>query len=66
MDLNEAIKSAEAGAKIRDDGLMKPDWTVRFVKELGALFYFTPKGEQAHKIIFTDQHRASFQWRIVP
>lgn len=65
MDLNQAISAAEAGAKIRDDATMKPDWTVQFDKEAKALFYYTPNGTKAHKIIFHDGHRASFQWRIM-
>jgi hypothetical protein len=63
MDLNDAIQTAESGGHVRDDATMSPDWTVRYVVEKKLLYYFTPKGEQAHRVYFSDAQRASCQWR---
>lgn len=65
MDLNAAIKTAEAGVTVRDDATMATDWTVRYIKEERLLYYFDPKGEKRHKVKFSDAMRASYQWRIV-
>jgi hypothetical protein len=65
MDLNAAIEAAKAGKKIVEPSLMREGWTVQFDKKDGKLYYHRPTGEQAHKIVFLDQHRASFQWSIV-
>lgn len=66
MDLNDATHSAQCGGFVRDDATMRHGWTVRWVPEEKLLYYFDPKGEKAHKIKFTDQMRASYQWRTVP
>lgn len=79
MDLNAAMFVARSGYKVRDDATMKPDWAMTFVptnaKQMtkpdvdsreGLFFYVNPQGEQAHKIMFTDAMRASFQWRTIP
>lgn len=65
MDLNAAIKTAEAGLIVRDDATMALGWTVRYVKPEKLLYYFDPKNEKRHKINFSDAQRASFRWRIV-
>lgn len=64
MDLNGAIHMAQSGSAVRDDWTMKPGWTVRWIAEEKLLYFFTPKGEKARKIKFTDAMRASFQWRV--
>lgn len=66
MDLNSAVDAAEAGATVRDDATMTADWTIRYIPKEKLLFYFNPKGEQAHKVRFSDAQRASFSWRVVP
>lgn len=66
MDLNSAIQTAQSGERVRDDATMSIGWTVRWVAAEKLLYYFKPTGEKAHKIIFNDQMRASFQWRAVP
>jgi hypothetical protein len=63
MDLNSAIHTAECGGHIRDDVTMAAGWSIRFDKGEKLLYYFNPKGEKAHKVRFSDAHRASFQWR---
>jgi len=65
MDLNQATECAKAGMAVRADGLMRDDWTVRWYAPERLLYYFDPKGVRKHKIVFSDQHRASFQWRVV-
>lgn len=66
MDLNSAIEIAKTGEHVRDDASMVEGWTVRWVPVEKLFYYFKPKGEKAHKIIFNDRMRASFQWKIVP
>jgi hypothetical protein len=66
MDLNEATRSAQCGRFVRDDATMRHGWTVRWVGEEKLLYYFTPRGDKAHKILFSDAMRASYQWRTVP
>lgn len=78
MDLNDAMHTARCGGFVRDDANMKADWKVGFVpkdvkqakrpplEREGLFYYFNPLGEQAHKIIFTDAMRSSFQWRTLP
>ena len=66
MDLNSAIHTAQCGGSLRDDATMSVGWTVRWVADEKLLYYFTPKGEKAHKIVFNDRMRASYQWRTVP
>lgn len=74
MDLNGALQACQSGAFIRDEGgTMKPGWKIKYVKnEIGSIYgkgiyvYVNPKGDDAHRIIFNDAHRASWQWRIVP
>ena len=71
MDLNDAIRACRAGAFIRDEsGTMKPGWKVKFVPSAlgleGTFGYVNPKGEDAHRMVFRDEHRASWQWRTVP
>ena len=63
VDLNSAIHSAECGAHIRDDITMATDWTIRYVVSEKCLYFFRPSGERAHKVRFTDAHRASYAWR---
>jgi hypothetical protein len=63
MDLNSATHTAQCGGFIRDDATMSPGWSIRYIKEEKLLYYFNPKGEQAHKVTFSDAQRASFQWR---
>jgi hypothetical protein len=69
MDLNEALQSCRRGSLIRDEGgTMKPGWRIKFVKHFGKegkFVYINPKGEDAHRIIFNDAHRASWQWHTV-
>lgn len=65
MDLNQATECARAGFAVRADGLMREDWTVRWHAKDKLLYYFDPMGVRKHKIVFTDQHRASYQWRVV-
>lgn len=65
MDLNSAVEAAKSGALVRDDATMREGWTVRWVPEQKLLYYFDPKGDKRHRIIFTDQHRSSFQWKII-
>lgn len=65
MDLNNAIQIAEAGKSVRDDATMTPGWSVRYIKAEKLLYYFNPKGERAHKVRFSDAHRASYQWRTI-
>ncbi len=63
MDLNSAIHTAEHGGFVRDDTTMSLGWSIRLVPEKKLLFYFNPKGEQAHQVHFSDAQRSSFQWR---
>lgn len=63
MDLNSAIHTAECGGFVRDDMTMSPGWSIRYIAEKKLLYYFNPKGEQAHKVHFSDAMRSSFQWR---
>lgn len=65
MDLNSAIEIAKTGEFVRDAASMKEGWTVRWVAAEKLFYYFDPKGEKAHKIIFSDRMRASFQWTLV-
>lgn len=65
MDLNQAISVAQSGGFVRDDANMRVGWTVRWSPDDKLLYYFKPTGEKAHKIIFSDPMRASFQWRTV-
>ena len=66
MDLNDATRVAQSGGFVRDDENMRHGWTVRWVADEKLLYYFNPQGEKAHKIVFTDLMRASYQWRTVP
>ncbi len=66
MDLSDAMHSAQCGGHVREDTLMKEGWTVRWDAAEKLFYYFDPKGEKRHKIIFTDAHRASWQWKTVP
>lgn len=78
MDLNDAMHTARCGGKVRDDANMKADWTVVFVpkdaaqmkrpvlERDGLFYYVNPLGEKAHKIMFTDAMRSSYQWRTMP
>ena len=66
MDLNSAIHTAKCGGHLRDDTSMKPEWTMRYVKDEELLYYFTPEGEKAHRVRFSDAQRTSIQWRTVP
>jgi hypothetical protein len=66
MDLNSAMHTAECGGHVRDDTTMRADWTVRYVPTEKLFYYFNPKGEQAHRVQFSDAQRASIQWRTVP
>jgi hypothetical protein len=66
MDLNSAIHTAQCGGHVRDDANMVAGWTVRWDAKEKLLYYFDPKGEKRHKIIFSDAMRASFQWRTMP
>lgn len=64
MDLNAAVNFAIiSGLPVRCDATMRAGWTVRYDPKDRLLYYFNPKGEKAHKVIFTDAHRSSFQWR---
>jgi len=63
MDLNDAVHTAQCGGFVRDDATMAPGWSVRWDKDEKLLYYFNPKGERAHRIRFSDQMRASYQWR---
>lgn len=65
MDLNSAMDVARQGTRITEPALMREGWTVRWDVETKLFYYFNPRGERAHKIIFTDEHRASYQWRAV-
>ena len=65
MDLNQATEIAKSGVPVRADGLMREGWTVRWHAAEKLLYYFDPYGERKHKIMFTDAHRASYQWRPV-
>lgn len=64
MDLNAAMDTAKSGSPVREDVLMREGWTVRYVATEKLFYYFNPKGERAHKIVFNDAHRASYQWKI--
>ena len=63
MDLNSAIHTAAHGAFVRDDTTMSPGWSIRYVMETRLLYYFNSKGEQGHKVRFSDAQRSSSQWR---
>lgn len=64
MDLSEALDAARAGELVRDDsGTMRPNWVVKFKD--GRFIYVNPRGDDAHPIVFRDEHRASPAWRTV-
>lgn len=78
MDLNSAMHTARCGGKVRDDAVMRADWGVAFfpvttkenmkrppAEREGLFYYVNPLGEKAHKIIFSDAMRSSFQWRTM-
>ncbi len=63
MDLNSAIHTAEHGGFIRNDELMRPGWSIRWVAEKKLLYYFNSLNDRMAPVYFNDAHRASFQWR---
>jgi hypothetical protein len=65
MDLNSAMEVAQSGASVVEPSLMREGWTVRWDAKEKLFYYFNPLGERAHKIMFNDAHRASYQWSIV-
>lgn len=79
MDLSGALYACRCGNLIRDDGgTMKPGWKIKFVADdapanlkkpphlqEGRFIYVNPKNENAHRIVFHDAHRASWQWRTI-
>lgn len=78
MDLNDALAECRKGLRIRCDGQMSDGWKIYFDPSLAkeneklpprkqhpVYYYINPSTGPAYAVRFSDEMKASSQWRVV-